>query len=71
RMVAIIKSMTAQERRQPQIIDGSRKRRIAQGSGNSVQSVNQLLKQFSAMQKMIGNISKRGFKGMPKGMMPF
>ena len=71
RMVAIIKSMTPHERRNPQIIDGSRKRRIALGSGNSVQSVNQLLKQFSGMQKMFGNIGKKKFKGLPKGMMPF
>jgi signal recognition particle subunit SRP54 len=70
RMVAIIKSMTSEERRSPQIIDGSRKKRIAVGSGNSVQSVNQLLKQFSAMQKMFGNINKKGLKGFSK-MMPF
>jgi signal recognition particle subunit SRP54 len=71
RMVAIIKSMTTEERRHPNIIDGSRKKRIATGSGNSVQAVNQLLKQFNAMQKMFGNINKKGFKGLPKGMMPF
>ena len=71
RMVAIIKSMTIKERRNPQIIDGSRKKRIALGSGNSIQAVNQLLKQFFAMQKMFGNINKKGFKGIPKGMMPF
>jgi len=70
RMVAIIKSMTADERRRPGIIDGSRKRRIARGSGNSVQAVNQLLKQFSAMQKMFHNMSKKKFKGLPRGMMP-
>jgi len=71
RMVAVIKSMTIKERRNPQIIDGSRKKRIALGSGNSIQAVNQLLKQFFAMQKMFGNINKKGFKGIPKGMMPF
>lgn len=71
RMVAIIKSMTIKERRNPQIIDGSRKKRIALGSGNSIQAVNQILKQFFAMQKMFGNINKKGFKGIPKGMMPF
>jgi signal recognition particle subunit SRP54 len=71
RMVAIIKSMTIQERRHPHIIDGSRKRRIARGSGNSVQAVNQLLKQFSAMRKMFQNMNKMDFKGIPKGMMPF
>jgi len=71
RMVAIIKSMTIKERRNPSIIDGSRKRRIALGSGNSVQAVNQLLKQFSAMQKMFGNMNKMKFKGFPKGFAPF
>ena len=70
RMVAIIKSMTIDERRRPGIIDGSRKRRIATGSGNSVQAVNQLLKQFFAMQKMFHNMSKKKFKGLPRGMMP-
>jgi signal recognition particle subunit SRP54 len=71
RMVAIIKSMTVQERRNPHIIDGSRKKRIALGSGNSVQAVNQLLKQFSAMQKMFGNIGKMKTRGFPSGVNPF
>jgi len=71
RMVAIIKSMTIEERRHPNLIDGSRKKRIALGSGNSVQAVNQLLKQFRAMQKMFGNMNKGKMKGMPKGMLPF
>jgi len=71
RMVAIIKSMTPHERRNPNIIDGSRKKRIALGSGNSVQTVNQLLKQFFGMQKMFSSMSKNKFKGLPKGMMPF
>ncbi len=70
RMVAIIKSMTVEERRRPNIIDGSRKKRIALGSGNSVQAVNQLLKQFSAMQKMLQNMNKKKFKGLPEGLMP-
>lgn len=70
RMVAIIKSMTIHERRNPTVINGSRKRRIAAGSGNSVQSVNQLLKQFFAMQKMFHSMNKRKFKGLPKGMLP-
>ena len=70
RMVAIIKSMTIFERRNPYAIDGSRKRRIAAGSGNSVQSVNQLLKQFFAMQKMFHGMKNNKFKGLPKGMMP-
>ena len=71
RMTAIIKSMTTQERRNPNIIDGSRKKRIAAGSGNSIQAVNQLLKQFFTMQKMFSNMSKKKFTGLPKGLMPF
>ncbi|KAA3634061.1 MAG: signal recognition particle protein [Calditrichaeota bacterium] len=67
RMVAIIKSMTIYERRNPNSIDGSRKKRIAAGSGNSVQAVNQLLKQFFAMQKMFGNFNKKKMRGMPPG----
>ncbi len=71
RMVAIIKSMTIAERRNPGLIDGSRKKRIATGSGNSVQAVNQLLKQFYSMQKMFKQMNKGKLKGLPKGMMPF
>ena len=73
RMAAIVKSMTIQERRNPQIIDSSRKKRIARGSGNSVQSVNQLLKQFFGMQKMFAQFGKKKFKGLPipKGISPF
>jgi len=71
RMAAIIKSMTVEERQHPGIINGSRKRRIAEGSGNSVQAVNQLLKQFAAMQKMFSNLGKNKLKGLPKGMLPF
>ena len=71
RMVAIIKSMTIAERRNPGLIDGSRKKRIATGSGNSVPSVNQLLKQFYTMQKMFQQMNKGKLKGLPKGMMPF
>ncbi len=61
RMRAIIYSMTPKERRRPAIINGSRKRRIAAGSGTSVQQVNQLLKQFAQMQKMMKRM--RGSKG--------
>jgi len=57
RTTAIIKSMTIAERRNPRLIDGSRKKRIAMGSGNSVQAVNQLLNQFFAMQKMFHQMS--------------
>ncbi|MCP4545462.1 MAG: signal recognition particle protein, partial [bacterium] len=68
---AIIKSMTIEERRNPSIINGPRKKRIAAGSGNSVQAVNQLLKQFSAMQRMFGQMGKKGMKGLPQNLMNF
>ena len=71
RTAAIIKSMTFQERRNPQIIDGSRKKRIAAGSGTSVQTVNQLLKQFFAMQHLFAQMGKKNFKGLPRHLMPF
>lgn len=70
RMTAIIKSMTIKERRNPHIIDGSRRKRIAVGSGNSVQAVNQLLKQFSAMQKMFGKMNKKKMAGLARGLAP-
>jgi signal recognition particle subunit SRP54 len=66
RIEGIVHSMTAQERRDPTIIDGSRRRRIAQGSGRSTQDVNQLLKQFREMQKMMKSMGGGG-GGMPKG----
>ncbi len=80
RLVAIINSMTPEERRKPDIISGSRKRRIATGSGTQVQDVNRLLKQFKQMQKMMKQFQKGGMKkmmrqfggrgGMPPGGMP-
>ncbi len=60
RIEAIINSMTPEERRRPQIINGSRRLRIARGSGTSVQEVNRLLKQYFAMQKMFKQMSKKG-----------
>ena len=60
RMEAIISSMTMQERRHPAVIKGSRKRRIASGSGTQVQDVNRLLKQFTQMQKMMKRMRKKG-----------
>lgn len=59
-MLAIINSMTPKERRRPLLIQGSRKRRIANGSGTSIQEVNRVLKQFTQMQKMMKKISKKG-----------
>ena len=82
RTEAIISSMTTQERRNPSLLDASRRRRIAAGSGTTVPDVNQLVKQFRDMQKMMkqmgimgGGGRKKGKKGrsgrggMPRGMM--
>lgn len=63
RLEAIINSMTPQERRYPTLIKGSRKRRIANGSGTQIQDVNRLLKQFTQMQKMMKQMSKKGGMG--------
>jgi signal recognition particle subunit SRP54 len=62
RVEAMINSMTLQERHNPKIIDGSRRRRIARGSGGSVQEVNQLLGQFSMIQKMVGGMDEKGWE---------
>ncbi|WP_431305341.1 signal recognition particle protein [Sediminicoccus sp. BL-A-41-H5] len=67
KQAAIIGSMTVQERRQPDIIKASRKRRIAAGSGASVQEVNRLLKQFEDMRDMMKRMNKMGQKGMMRG----
>jgi len=64
----IINSMTKEEKRRPQIINGSRRKRIARGSGTSVQEVNKLLNQFKMMQKMVKRMSKFGFKGGLPGL---
>ncbi|MBS3757521.1 MAG: signal recognition particle protein [Desulfobacterales bacterium] len=69
---AIINSMTKQERRQHNIINGSRRKRIAKGSGTSVQDVNRLLKNYSQVLKMIKKLNKGGMmKELGRGMMPF
>ncbi len=69
RQEAIISSMTPQERRQPKMLHASRKRRIAAGSGTSVQDVNKLLKQHQTMAKMMKQVSKLGKQGkLPGGM---
>ncbi len=74
RTIAIIDSMTIHERHFPAVIRGSRKKRIAAGSGTNIQEVNKLLKQFTQMQKMMKKLSKKG--GMSRmmqsmqGMMP-
>ena len=64
RIEAIIKSMTPDERRHPEIINGSRRRRIAGGSGTSVQEVNQLLSQFKQMRKLMKQIGRGGLPAM-------
>jgi signal recognition particle subunit SRP54 len=68
RMKAIINSMTPQERKFPAVIKGSRRRRIAVGSGTQVQDVNRLLKQHLQMQKMMKKVSKGGMGKMLRGM---
>jgi len=68
RMVAIIGSMTRQERSFPDVIKGSRRKRIAAGSGTQVQDVNRLLKQFMQMQKMMKKMSKGGMGKMLRGL---
>jgi signal recognition particle subunit SRP54 len=68
RLVAIISSMTPQERRDPDILRGSRKRRIAVGSGTQVQDVNRLLKQFGEMQKMMKRFGQGGLGRMLQGL---
>jgi signal recognition particle subunit SRP54 len=71
RIEAIINSMTHRERRQHTIINGSRRRRIAKGSGTQVQDVNRLLKNYIQMLKMLKKFNKGGLRGMPQGMLPF
>ena len=67
--IAIINSMTMKERRIPKLIIGSRKRRIALGSGTDIQDINRLLKQFTQMQKMMKKFTKPGgMKQMMRGM---
>jgi len=65
---AIIQSMTTQERRRPDILNGKRRRRIAAGSGTTVQQVNQLLRSYKQMKKMFKMVGKRGLKGLPPGI---
>jgi signal recognition particle subunit SRP54 len=70
-VVAIINSMTREERRRYMIINGSRRKRIAEGSGTSVQAVNRLLKNYGQMLKMMKKINKGGIRGLGRGMLPF
>ena len=68
---AIINSMTSQERRQHTIIKGSRRKRIAKGSGTSIQDINKLLKNYTQIMKMMKKINKGGMRGLGGGMSPF
>jgi signal recognition particle subunit SRP54 len=63
---AIIQSMTVEERQKPQVINGSRRKRIASGSGTTVQDVNRLMKQYEQMQRMLRTLGKGG--GMRRAM---
>jgi signal recognition particle subunit SRP54 len=71
RTEAIINSMTREERRKHTIINGSRRRRIARGSGTTVQDVNRLLKNYAQVMKMMKKFNKGGMRGLPKDMLPF
>ena len=72
RMDAILSSMTKHERARPVVINGSRRRRIARGSGTSVQEVNQLLKQYNMMQKMMKQLNRPGaLERLGQRMLPF
>ncbi len=71
RIEAIIQSMTPEERKNPSILNASRRRRIAKGSGTTTQEVNQLIKQFAHMQKMLKAFSGRGSFGAFKRLFPF
>ena len=68
---AVINSMTPQERRQHTIINGSRRKRIAKGSGTRVQDVNRLLKNYTQIMKMMKKMNKGGMRGISPGMLPF
>jgi signal recognition particle subunit SRP54 len=71
RIEAIINSMTPLERRRHGIINGSRRRRIAKGSGTRVQDVNRLLKDYTQLLKMLKKLNKSGMQGLQQGMLPF
>jgi signal recognition particle subunit SRP54 len=71
RTEAMINSMTPEERRNYQMINGSRRRRIAKGSGTTVQDVNKLLKNFEQIQKMLKQFNKGGRKAFKRGYLPF
>jgi signal recognition particle subunit SRP54 len=71
RIEAIINSMTPDERRHHTIINGSRRKRIAKGSGTTIQDVNKLLKNYMLVLKMMKKMNKGGMRGFSRGMLPF
>lgn len=71
RIEAMINSMTPKERHQHNIINGSRRKRIAKGSGTTVQDVNRLLKNYVQVMKMMKKLNKGGMRGLGRGMLPF
>jgi signal recognition particle subunit SRP54 len=68
RMIAIIDSMTKKERRHPDLLNGSRRARVARGSGTLPADVNRLLKQYQQMEKMMAKMKGGGMKGMLRGL---
>jgi len=66
RTEAIISSMTVLERRRPDVLNASRRRRIASGSGTQVQDVNRLIKQYREAQKLFKTMKKSGMRGLPR-----
>jgi signal recognition particle subunit SRP54 len=68
RMIAIINSMTKKERRNPALLNGSRRARIAAGSGTHPSDVNKLMKQYMQMEKMMGKMARGGMKGMMRNL---
>jgi signal recognition particle subunit SRP54 len=68
RMIAIINSMTKKERRNPAVLNGSRRARIAKGAGTTPAEVNKLLKQYDQMESMMRKLTQGGLKGMMRGM---
>jgi signal recognition particle subunit SRP54 len=71
RITAIIDSMTVEERCKHYMINASRRKRIAKGSGTTVQEVNQLLKNYVQVQKMIKHLNKGGLRALGRGALPF
>jgi signal recognition particle subunit SRP54 len=68
RMIAVINSMTKKERRNPDLLNGSRRARVARGSGLTPADVNKVLKQYQQMEKMMSKMGRGGMKGLMRGM---